>query len=313
MAGSIPDPGSGNQVDQDFTNVEPNETFKVTLSNPQLHVSATQVIPGNIGGTGVGTGTIVNDDSNTVSLAISNVSQLEGNTQAPTNLMTFPVTLTGLLSKAGPNLLTAKIGEGGKDAAIPGQPVPVSTPDDLPGDNRFDKIILVRDRVKVLLIDGNRDPRDPKDSAGHFIKNALVPVPEINRPDYFIRVTDVTPNEATPALLNDADLCILANVPASDRDLNGIPGLSPAFASRLKTFVSEGHGLIIGAGDFTKPQGYNEVLKPLGLLPFDGRSLLLRQSIRKSLCYHRLVGSELVSRCGSRHLKLFCRILSATI
>ena len=182
---------------------------------------------------------------------------------------TFPVTLTGLLSKAGPNLLTAKIGEGNKDAAIPGQPAPASTPDDLPGDNRFDKIILVRDRVRVLLIDGNRDPRDPKDSAGHFIKNALVPVPEINRPDYFIRVTDVTPNEATPALLNDADLCILANVSARDSDRNGIPGLSQAFADRLAKFVSEGHGLIIGAGEFTMPKGYNEVFKPLGLLPFD--------------------------------------------
>ncbi len=181
---------------------------------------------------------------------------------------TFPVTLTGLLTKAGPNLLTAKIGEGAKDA-LPGQPAVTSTPDDLPGDNRFDKLILVRDRVRVLLIDGNRDPRDPKDSSGHFIKNALVPVPEINRPDYFIKVTDVMPNEATPALLNDADLCILTNVPSSDEDRNGIPGLSTAFLSRLAKFVSEGHGLLIGAGEFTMPAGYNKNFKPLGLLPFE--------------------------------------------
>ncbi len=181
---------------------------------------------------------------------------------------TIPVTLTGLLSKAGTSLLTAKIGEGSKDA-LPGQPVAVSTPDDLPGDNRFDKLILVRDRVRVLLIDGNRDPRDPKDSAGHFIKNALVPVPEINRPDYFIKVTDVMPNEATPALLNDADLCILTNVPSSDEDRNGIPGLSPAFLARLAKFVGEGHGLLIGAGEFTMPAGYNKNFKPLGLLPFE--------------------------------------------
>ena len=181
---------------------------------------------------------------------------------------TFPVTLTGLLSKAGTSLLTAKIGEGAKDA-LPGGPAAVSTPDDLPGDNRFDKLILVRDRVRVLLVDGNRDPRDPKDSAGHFIKNALVPVPEINRPDYFIRVTDVTPNEAVPALLNDADLCILTNAPASDRDRPGIPGLSQAFVDRLAKFVAEGHGLLIGAGELTMPKGYNEVFHPLGLLPFE--------------------------------------------
>ena len=181
---------------------------------------------------------------------------------------TIPVTLTGLLSKAGTSLLTAKIGEGGKDA-LPGQPAVTSTPDDLPGDNRFDKLILVRDRVRVLLVDGNRDPRDPKDSSGHFIKNALVPVPEINRPDYFIKVTDVMPNEATPALLNDADLCILTNVPASDRDRVGIPGLSQAFVERLARFVAEGHGLLIGAGEFTMAQGYNEVFKPLRLLPYE--------------------------------------------
>lgn len=181
---------------------------------------------------------------------------------------TVPVALTGLLTKAGPTLVTAKIGEAAKEA-IPGVQGPASAPDDLPGDNRFDKFILVRDKVRVLLVDGNRDPRDSKDSAGHYIKTALLPVTQIALPDYFIKVTDVTPNEATPALLNDSDLCILANVPASDRDRNGIPGLSPAFADRLSKFVSEGHGLIIGAGEFTMPAGYNAVFKPLGLLPFD--------------------------------------------
>ena len=181
---------------------------------------------------------------------------------------TFPVTLTGLLSKPGTSLLTAKIGESATDA-LPGQPIVTSTPDDLPGDNRFDKLILVRDRVRVLLVDGNRDPRDSKESSGHYIQNALVPVPEINRSDYYIKVTDVTPDEASPALLNDADFCILVNVPASDRDRPGIPGLSQPFVDRLAKFVSEGHGLLIGAGEFTMPKGYNDVFRPLGLLPFE--------------------------------------------
>ena len=44
------------------TVVEPNETFNVTLSNPQLHfTNAPQTIPGNLG-TATAVGTIVNDD-----------------------------------------------------------------------------------------------------------------------------------------------------------------------------------------------------------------------------------------------------------
>ena len=54
-----------------------------------------------------------------------------------------------------------------------------STGDGLPGDNRFDKVILVRDKVRVLLVDGtpNAGQTRPR-PASHFVRNALTPVPE---------------------------------------------------------------------------------------------------------------------------------------
>jgi len=184
---------------------------------------------------------------------------------------TFPVTLTAKLSQAGVRLLTAKVGQPAENAA-PGQPaLSGNQPDDLPGDNRFDKLIPVRDRIRVLLVDGSPSPRDPIESAGHYIRNALVPVPEFQRPEYHVKVTDVTADLATPAMLGDADLVVLTNVPASDADRPGLPGLSPEFVTRLRKFVNDGGGLLIGCGDLILPKGYNAVLGKAGaeLLPFD--------------------------------------------
>jgi urease beta subunit len=64
------------------TTIETNETFTVALANP---ANAT------ISGTGVGTGTITNDDA-VPSLSINNVSHAEGNSD--TTSLTFTVTLS---------------------------------------------------------------------------------------------------------------------------------------------------------------------------------------------------------------------------
>ena len=81
------------------TQVEPNETFFVTLTNPLLHFpSQPQAIPGNITGPATQTGTIVNDDIDTASVSINSVSQPEGNSGM--SLMTFTITLTGTITGA---------------------------------------------------------------------------------------------------------------------------------------------------------------------------------------------------------------------
>ncbi|MGL4420733.1 MAG: BatA domain-containing protein [Gemmataceae bacterium] len=166
----------------------------------------------------------------------------------------FPVTLTGKLDDAGTRILTAKL-----------------TGDDVPGDNRLDRTIAVRDQLRVLIVDGDPDVRDPKQSASHYVRNALLPVPENLRDDYFVKVTVVPADEAGPALLGVCDVCYLLNVPSSNADHPGIPGLSVDFVNRLAEFVKTGGGLVIGCGPNIIPGRYNAVLGSGGakLLPAD--------------------------------------------
>jgi hypothetical protein len=166
----------------------------------------------------------------------------------------FPVTLTAKLDQPGLRLITARV-----------------TGDELPGDNRLDKLLLVRDKLRVVVVDGSVDPRDPKQSSSHFVKNALLPVSTDQVNEYFVRVSVVTPDEAGAGLLKQADVCILCNVAASNTDRPGIAGLSAEFVAGLQQFVKEGGGLIVGVGDNLLSQRYNSVLGSAGanLLPFD--------------------------------------------
>lgn len=183
---------------------------------------------------------------------------------------TYPVTMTAALGEAGTRLLTARIGEsriepGGKVVATAAQP------DDLPGDNRFDKLILVRKTIGVLIVDGRPDPRDPRDSASHYVAQAVTPVSDVLRDDYFIKVKVLPADLAANEKLSDYQIVVLADVPADADDKPGIPALTPAFVAGLTKFVTDGGGLIVGAGPFTLPESYNRVLGSGGakLLPFD--------------------------------------------
>jgi hypothetical protein len=129
----------------------------------------------------------------------------------------------------------------------------------------------VRDRVRVLVVDGSPDARDPKQSASHFLRNALLPVTVNQLDEYHVKVTVVPADEAGPGLLGVTDVCFLCNVPASGADRPGVPGLSKEFVDRLGPFVRDGGGLVVAAGDNVVPQRYNAILGSAGagLLPFD--------------------------------------------
>ncbi len=183
---------------------------------------------------------------------------------------TFPVTMTAALGEAGTRLLTARVGEprtevGGKMVATAAQP------DDLPGDNRFDKLILVRKTIGVLVVDGRPDPRDPRESAAHYVAQAVTPVSDTLRDDYFIKVKVLPADLAANERLSDYQIVVLADVPADPNDKSGIPALTPAFVGGLTKFVNDGGGLVVGVGPFTIPESYNRVLGSGGakLLPFD--------------------------------------------
>ena len=158
------------------------------------------------------------------------------------------VTLTGKLEQAGWRVLTARV-----------------QPDDLDQDNRFDRIILVRDQVRVLVIDGNANEREPEKSASFFLGHALLPVPDNLKPTYHIQPRVVRSQDAAAAMLADKDICVLANVSLERNNL------SPEFLNKLGDWVREGHGLMITAGSNVNPASYNKQLGPkpegIDLLP----------------------------------------------
>lgn len=156
------------------------------------------------------------------------------------------ITLTGSLDAAGPKVLTVRL-----------------TGDSLPGDNRFDRVILVRDVIRVLLVDGTPNDAMPAESASHFVRNALTPVPQDRINEYFIRPQIVRTDELNTVSLPNFDVIYLLNAPASEFPAD--------FSNRLKEFVSNGGGLVIGSGDNVQAADYNRVLGTGGakLLPFN--------------------------------------------
>src|SRR5207247_6210431 len=106
------------------------------------------------------------------------------------------VPLTAKLDKPGLHVLTAKLHS-----------------DDLDADNRFDQIVLVREQVNVLVVDGGINERDPKRSSSYYLMNALVPVKDNDKAKYYLQPRLVPPRLASPALLAKQDLCILVHAP----------------------------------------------------------------------------------------------------
>jgi hypothetical protein len=154
---------------------------------------------------------------------------------------TKALTLTAKLDQPGLRVLTARLGA-----------------DELPADNRFDQVIHVRDQVRVLVVDGAINEKEPEKSATYFLMHSLRPVAEPAWGKYHIQPRLVSPREVSPALLADKDLCILANVALSPG--GSAESLSPEFVERLADFVRSGHGLLVFAGSNVNPDDYNRLL-----------------------------------------------------
>jgi hypothetical protein len=170
---------------------------------------------------------------------------------------TLAVTIDAKLAKAGLRVLTARVAH-----------------DDLDGDNRYDQVILVRDHVNILVVDGNPNDKEPQNASSYYLMHALVPVKEGDRAKFHFNPRVVSAHLASPLLLNNQDICILVN--CSLQTAPGVEGLPTDFVEALDPFVrKEGHGLIAFSGDNVKPDAYNKVLgKKLGLLPMPLKSPL---------------------------------------
>lgn len=162
---------------------------------------------------------------------------------------TQAVTLTGRLDRAGFRVLTAAVAH-----------------DELESDNRYPRVLRVRDQARALVVDGSPGDLRPESWGAFYLLHTLRPVPEAAWGAYHIQPRVVTPAEASPALLADVDLCILANAGVQS---GSAPGALPAdFVERLSGFVREGNGLLVFAGPKTTPDAYNRfLLEEGGLLP----------------------------------------------
>jgi hypothetical protein len=113
---------------------------------------------------------------------------------------------------------------------------------------------LLRDDVRVLIIDG--DPRtNRREDEIFYFETALRPG---DRVDSGTTVRTLTADNLSKEVLADADVVVLANVVA----------LPQAKAGLLAGFVREGGGLLISVGNQTEPAGYNQSMAALLPQPF---------------------------------------------
>lgn len=156
---------------------------------------------------------------------------------------TRTVSLSGKWDKPGLRVVSASVG-----------------PDELDADNRLDLVIPVREQVRIMVIDGAINDREPEKSSSFFLMHALLPVKDSDKAKYHLQPRLVTPSQATAAHLGDKDLCILVNCPVEDDRVKHIEGLAPEFCDALERFVRGGKPLLIFAGDRTPPASYQRIL-----------------------------------------------------
>jgi hypothetical protein len=164
---------------------------------------------------------------------------------------TRTVALSGMLDRPGLRILTATV-----------------APDDLEADNRFDQVLHVRDQVRILVVDGVPNERDPREAGSFYLMHSLLPLEESHRGPYHVEPTLTTPRQAAPRLLADKDVCILVNVPLLLGDNPRAESLGPEFVEALAAFVRDGHSLLVFGGDQVAAASYNQILyQQQGLLP----------------------------------------------
>ena len=161
-------------------------------------------------------------------------------------------------------------------------------PDDLEDDNKFDKVVLVRDKVRVLVVDGSPNDRDPEKAGSYFLAHALLPVPEEFRSQYHVQPSVVRATDVGPGSLSDKEVCVLVNCP-----LGGAGALPADFVQRLDEFVKEGHGLLITAWAERREDRVQPIDRRRGIEPVADGTV---RPVRRPKGYAPVPGPELDRR-----------------
>ncbi|MBI4616046.1 MAG: BatA domain-containing protein [Planctomycetes bacterium] len=148
-------------------------------------------------------------------------------------------------SEAGPHTAEVSIVAGGAGGAA----------DRLQTDNRRTVVFTVKERLPVLLLNG--DPTDdPFDSATFYLERVLAPGPTERK--ISILVPDVVTELPAAAALAAYEVVFLANVRAVEGE----------GASSLLEYVGKGGSAILFLGDLVEPARYNETLYDESEEPF---------------------------------------------
>lgn len=128
--------------------------------------------------------------------------------------------------------------------------VTASIPHDrLTADDQRTIALQAHNTIDVLLVEGTQ-AQQPKDRSLFFLKQALQPVPDARKKDFYIQVEETSAQNFRPANLARADIVVLSDV----------KDLSSAMVDSLANFLRNGGGLLIFPGPNTDASFYNDVL-----------------------------------------------------
>ena len=153
--------------------------------------------------------------------------------------------------------------------------------DALPGDNTTSLILDVKTKLKLLLVDGQRNPDDPESDASYFLSRALDPTGDGT---YGFAADVIGPATFSTTNLGDYDAIVLADVKRlgtanADGDTVRYPQVD-----RLERYVDSGGALLVFTGPNVSSVFYNDALVRAGkgLLPYPlGRAVGdLKQRLR---------------------------------
>ena len=121
--------------------------------------------------------------------------------------------------------------------------------DRLEADNQRFQVVVVRDAISVLLVEG-QPAGSPREQSSHYLRTALETVmhPTTSAPLFDITVTDLPGMTELP--LQNYEVLALCN----------LPGISSHQSAMVRRHLSSGGGLLLIQGDQTDAQSWNAQL-----------------------------------------------------
>lgn len=154
---------------------------------------------------------------------------------------TTSLTMTTRLDQRGVNIVTAEL-QG----------------DEFLLDNRLQSVVETREKLRILIVDGQLNAADPAKSAsfflGHVLKSLRAQADKSQPSPVEIEVKALS--DVVPADLANMDVCFLVGI--------GVAGkITPEVVNRLGTFVQQGGGLILFASSDIAQAGLEPLAKML--------------------------------------------------